>query len=78
MKRASEFCTCTDYACPCHPLNHDQGCSLCIQKNLREKEIPTCFFRDIMDRCSVEKPTKAWHYEDFAGLVLRALGERKM
>ena len=60
-----QFCTCTDTACPCHPVNHDKGCSLCILKNLRQKEIPSCFFHSI----PVEKPTKDWHYEDFAALV---------
>ena len=39
MKNAKEYCTCTDTKCPCHPVNHDQGCNLCIQKNLRQKEI---------------------------------------
>ena len=65
MKDPKEFCTCTDLACPCHPVNHDQGCYLCILKNLREKEIPSCFYHDI----DFPKPTEAYHYEDFAALV---------
>ena len=65
MMRAREFCTCTDLSCPCHPTNHDRGCELCILKNLRQKEIPGCFFNDI----DWEKPTPDWHYEDFAALV---------
>ena len=65
MKDAKEFCTCTDLECPCHQVNHDQGGSLCILKNLHEKEIPTCFFNDI----DCDKPTEEWHYEDFAALV---------
>ena len=28
----------------CHPSNHSQGCDLCIQKELRKGEIPSCFF----------------------------------
>ena len=28
----------------CHPANHGQGCDLCIQKELRKGEIPSCFF----------------------------------
>ena len=47
MRNAKEYCTCTDYKCPCHPVNHDQGCNLCILKNLKQKEIPSCFFHDI-------------------------------
>ena len=68
MKAAREFCTCTDYKCPCHPVNHEQGCNLCIQKNLKQKEIPRCFFHDI----ACEKPTSDWHYQDFARLVEKA------
>ena len=39
----NNFCTCNDLACPLNPKNHDKGCSPCIQKNLRQKEIPNCF-----------------------------------
>ena len=73
MKQAIEFCTCKDLKCPCHPSNHDQGCTLCILKNLKEKEIPSCFFNDI----ACEKPTDNWHYEDFAALV-QAANQKKM
>ena len=59
------FCTCSDTSCPFHPTNHDQGCAPCIAKNLKEREIPSCFFHSI-DR---PKPTDGWHYEDFAALV---------
>ena len=65
MRDAKDFCTCTDLECACHPVNHDQGCNLCILKNLHEKEIPSCFFNDI----NCDKPTEEWHYEDFAALV---------
>ena len=37
------FCPCRNTACRCHPANHDQGCSLCIEKELRKHEIPSCF-----------------------------------
>ena len=74
MKNAKEYCTCTDIKCPCHPVNHDQGCSLCIQKNLRQKEIPSCFFHDI----DCEKPTSGWHYQDFSALVEKAKTEGKL
>lgn len=74
MKEAKDFCTCTDLQCPNHPVNHDQGCTLCILKNLRMKEIPGCFFRDI----PCEKPTSEWHYADFAALVEKARAEGKL
>ena len=66
MENLSQFCTCTDLKCPCHPTNHDKGCALCIQKNLREKEIPSCFFHDIEDEHIGD-----YHYEDFADSVNR-------
>ena len=65
MTNAKEYCTCTDYKCPCHPINHDQGCNLCILKNLKQKEIPSCFFH----LAGGEKPTPDWHFEDFAALI---------
>ncbi len=65
MKDPKEYCTCTDTKCPCHPTNHDQGCNLCILKNLSQREIPSCFFKTI----DHEKPTEGWHYEDFAALA---------
>ena len=71
MRAAKEYCTCTDYKCPCHPVNHDHGCDLCIQKCLRQKEIPSCFFRDI----GCEKPTPDWRYQDFAATVEKAMRE---
>ena len=73
-RNAAAFCTCTDLQCPCHPSNHDQGCNLCILKNLRQKEIPSCFFHDI----DCEKPTPDWHYADFAALVLAAQAKEQV
>lgn len=74
MKDSKDFCSCTDYKCPNHPVNHDKGCTLCILKNLKQKEIPACFFHDI----DCEKPTGKWHYEDFAALVDKARREGKL
>ena len=73
-KDPKEFCTCTATDCPNHPVNHDQGCSLCILKNLTMKEIPGCFFNTI----DHEKPTKDWYYEDFAALVEVAKKDGKL
>jgi len=71
---AADFCTCTDKACPFHPARHGQGCTPCIAKNLREGEIPSCFFHAI----DHPKPTDGWHYEDFAALVQAAKAAGKL
>ena len=68
MGKVPEFCTCGDKNCPYNPVNHDQGCTPCIAKNLREGEIPSCFHKAI----NFPKPTDGWHYEDFAELVMAA------
>ena len=59
------FCTCPDTACPFHPSNHDKGCAPCVAKNLKEREIPTCFF----NKAGGKKPTEGWRFEDFAALI---------
>ena len=71
---SKRVCTCTDTKCPNHPVNHEQGCNLCILKNLSRKEIPACFFKSI----DHEKPTKGWFYEDFAALVEAARKDGKL
>ena len=54
------FCPCRNTSCRCHPANHDQGCSLCIEKELRKHEIPSCFFDlvigpgETVEDCSME------------------------
>ena len=64
-KNPVPFCTCADTDCPFHPSNHDKGCASCVAKNLREREIPSCFFH----KAGGEKPTEGWHFEDFAALI---------
>ena len=43
----SHFCTCTDRTCPLNPANHSKGCDPCIQKCLKQGEIPSCFFHAV-------------------------------
>ena len=43
------FCTCKDLNCPEHPQKHGGSCTPCIEKNLREHEIPACFWHKIGD-----------------------------
>lgn len=44
MSNLSTFCTCTNHKCKLHPRNHDKGCAPCIEKNLKTKELPSCYF----------------------------------
>jgi hypothetical protein len=67
MENLSKFCTCRDLKCPFHPTNHSKGCSLCIAKNLKEGEIPSCFFNKVGNASGME----SYYYEDFAKLVLK-------
>lgn len=41
------FCTCKNLDCPLHPSNHDKGCSPCISKILKLREMPECFFQKL-------------------------------
>lgn len=66
MRNTSGFCTCTDLSCPLHPTNHDQGCTPCIGKNLKAKEIPNCFFNLVENAPARSGDT----LRDFAALVL--------
>ncbi|ERI05105.1 hypothetical protein HMPREF9069_01027 [Atopobium sp. oral taxon 810 str. F0209] len=50
-----------------HPSNHDKGCVPCIAKNLKEKEIPSCFFNLVGDAAE----ESSFFFEDFARLVLK-------
>lgn len=68
MSKPVEFCTCTDRDCPFNPVNHDQGCTPCIAKNLDAGEIPSCFF-NIVDP---ERKADRGDYlrKDFARVVM--------
>ena len=67
MSNLSEFCTCKDTKCPLNPVNHDKGCSLCVAKCLKLREIPSCFF-NLAD--PEMKDREGYTFEDFAKLVL--------
>ena len=70
MKNISEFCPCRDRACPLHPANHDKGCSLCMEKNIKNREVPSCLFN-----AANGYPSKnGYSFEAFASLVL---GDKK-
>ena len=48
MERA-DFCTCKDLNCPYHSSKHNGECTPCILKNLKQHEIPACFWDKIGD-----------------------------
>lgn len=62
----SQFCTCENLACPLHPTKHDKGCAPCISKNLRLKEVPSCFFNLVEQARDRQGDT----FQDFARAVL--------
>ncbi len=66
MTELSTFCTCTDRECPLHPSNHEKGCAPCIAKNLRRREIPSCFF----NLAGAGHERKDYSFESFARCVL--------
>ena len=65
MPNLSSFCTCKNTACPLHPSTHDKGCAPCIAKNLKQNELPNCFFNKVPGS---EKRTGD-SFTDFADLV---------
>lgn len=73
MEKSSAFCTCSSTDCPLHPGSHDKGCSPCVAKSLRNREIPSCFFQ------AAEGTDKrgSYKFEDFAQAVLSAGKDRR-
>lgn len=67
MGNLSTFCSCANLACPLHPTKHDKGCAPRIQKNLRLKEMPNCFFNLVEGTEDRDGDS----FEDFANSVLR-------
>lgn len=65
MGKISKFCTCKDLSCPYHPTNHDKGCAPCVAVNLKDREIPSCYF-NLLDE---NYAGGSYKFEDFAGLV---------
>ena len=63
----STFCTCENTDCPLHPTRHEKGCSPCIAKNLKLREIPNCFFQQIKNSGSRTGDS----FRDFSELVLK-------
>ncbi len=68
MSKNVEFCTCGDKDCPFNPVNHDEGCTPCIAKNLKAGEIPSCFFNIVDPDKKVDRG--AYLRKDFARVVM--------
>lgn len=62
---AFDFCTCENFNCVHHPKNADGTCTACVAKNLRNNEIPSCFFNKAD---GIKKRTK-YKFEDFAEVI---------
>ena len=67
------FCTCPDLNCPHHPNRHAAGCTPCIAKNLRDHEIPACFWYKVGTEGGAETD---YTFEKFAAHVMAA-GDRQ-
>ena len=64
----STFCTCDDFSCGLNPANHDKGCDLCIEKCLKAREIPKCFFLKVNENTD---GVTDWSIEGFADFVMK-------
>ena len=65
MSSSAPFCTCDNYNCSLHPVNHDKGCNPCMEKNLRVGHVPNCMIYAV----SKEKKPAGYTFEDFADFV---------
>lgn len=68
MVKSSPFCPCQDYGCEFNPVNHSEGCNLCVEDSVKCHEIPKCFFLEVTE--SIEG-FEDWSFEHFAELVMK-------
>ena len=62
---AFDFCTCENFNCVHHPKNTDDTCTACVSKNLKNNEIPSCFF----NKADGIKKRAKYKFEDFAEAI---------
>lgn len=62
---AFDFCTCDNFNCVHHPKNTDGTCTACVAKNLKNNEIPSCFF----NKADGIKKRAKYKFEDFAEAI---------
>lgn len=65
------FCPCVDYECSANPVNHDQGCTPCVQNCLQDRDIPVCFFRALEPDMEREQD---YSYRGFAAFIEGRMG----
>ncbi|MBX4270060.1 DUF6485 family protein [Clostridium estertheticum] len=65
MENQTHFCTCKNLNCKLNPHNQSKGCDLCIKKNLKSREIPSCFFKLVNDDTSKIKEFTIESFVDF-------------
>lgn len=65
MENDKHFCTCTDLNCKLNPHNNAKGCDLCVLKNLKAREIPSCFFKLVNEDISGLKEFTIESFVDF-------------
>lgn len=72
MENQKHFCTCNDLNCKLNPHNHSTGCDLCIKKNLKAREIPSCFFKLV--NVDISK-LKEFTIEEFVNFFIQNKGQ---
>ncbi len=70
MNKAKEFCTCADHECPLNPVNNEYGCDLCVEKNLKLGEIPSCFWNQISTRKERQEMGCNYTQKEYAAMVM--------
>jgi hypothetical protein len=50
----ANFCTCEYKDCQYHPTKHNNECTPCIEKNLKNHEIPACFWNKIGEESDIK------------------------
>ncbi|TDT71466.1 hypothetical protein EV215_0841 [Hypnocyclicus thermotrophus] len=72
---SNHFCNCVDTECKFNPKNgFINNCDLCIQKNLKYREIPACFFKLIKKELT---DINDFSIENFAKLVMSKKKDKK-
>ncbi|WP_246599248.1 DUF6485 family protein [Clostridium lacusfryxellense] len=62
----------TGVGCKLNPHNHSTGCDLCIKKNLKAREIPSCFFKLVNEDIS---KLKEFTIEEFVKFFIQNKGQ---
>jgi len=68
----ADFCTCADTACPYHAINQNGECTACIAKNLKNYEIPACFWKKIGKDANYESD---YNFHEFSKEVIKCKNE---